>query len=116
MTHTNTNVDANFRLTISSLCFHTGELKKENNLPDFIKLHTENSKTEEDKVLIQMRSLNLDGWTCDFMSFLARLDKVQEELLYYPGVGAGVGISKKFNVKVFLCDGQGAVRRAILSL
>ena len=35
-----------------------------------------------------------------------------------PGVGVvgGVGVSKKFNVKVFLCDGQGAVRRAILSL
>ena len=50
--------------------------------------------------------------------FLAHIDEVQEELLYYPGVG----ISKKFNVKVFyvmgsfLCDGQGAVRRAILSL
>ena len=24
--------------------------------------------------------------------FLARLDKVQEELLYYPSVGVGVGI------------------------
>ena len=24
--------------------------------------------------------------------FLARLDKVQEELLYYPGVGVGVGV------------------------
>ena len=32
------------------------------------------------------------------------------------GVGGGIGVSKKFNVKVFLCDGQGAVRRAILSL
>ena len=32
------------------------------------------------------------------------------------GVGVGVGVSKKFNIKVFLCDGQGAVRRAILSL
>ena len=32
-----------------------------------------------------------------------------------PGVGVGVGVSKKFNVKVFLCDGQGAVSRAILS-
>ena len=28
------------------------------------------------------------------MSFLAGLDEVQEELLYYPGVGGGVGISK----------------------
>ena len=28
----------------------------------------------------------------------------------------GVGVSKKFNVKSFLCDGQGAVRRAVLSL
>ena len=57
-----------------------------------------------------------------FYCFLARLDEVQEELLYYPdvgvgvGVGIGVGVSKKFNVKVFLCDGQGAVRRVILSL
>ena len=37
--------------------------------------------------------------------FLARLDEVQEELLYYPGVGigvgVGVGVSKRFNVKVF---------------
>ena len=33
--------------------------------------------------------------------FLVRLDKVQEELLYYPGVGVG-GVSKKFNVKVFM--------------
>ena len=34
------------------------------------------------------------------------------------GVGGGVGISKmlKFYVKIFLCDGQGAVRPAILSL
>ena len=48
--------------------------------------------------------------------FLARLDEVQEELLYCVGVGSGVRVSKKFNVKVFLCDGQGAVRRAILSL
>ena len=30
------------------------------------------------------------------LSFLARLDEVQEELLYYPGVGVGggIGISK----------------------
>ena len=51
---------------------------------------------------------------------LARLDKIQEELLYYPGVGIGdaVGVSKvlKFLRLSFLCDGQGAVRRAILSL
>ena len=42
------------------------------------------------------------------MSFLARLDKVQEELLYYPGVGigVGVGVSKKFNVKVFYVMGK----------
>ena len=32
------------------------------------------------------------------------------------GIGGGGGISKKFNVKVFLCDVQGAVRPAILSL
>ena len=48
--------------------------------------------------------------------FLAGLDEVQEELLYYPGVGVRGGVSKKFNVKVFLCDGQGPVRQAILSL
>ena len=35
--------------------------------------------------------------------FLARLDEIQEELLYYPPgvVGVGVGVSKNFNVKVF---------------
>ena len=41
--------------------------------------------------------------------FLARLDEVQEELLYYPavgvGVGVGVGVSKKFN-KVFYVMGK----------
>ena len=43
---------------------------------------------------------------------LARLDEVQEELLYYPGVDVGVGIgggvhvSKKFNVKVFYVMGK----------
>ena len=26
------------------------------------------------------------------LAFLARLDEVQEELLYYPGVGVGVGV------------------------
>ena len=31
------------------------------------------------------------------------------------GIGCGGGVSKKFTVK-FLCDGQGTVRRAILSL
>ena len=54
-----------------------------------------------------------------FYVFLARLDEVQEELYCTsPGVGVGVGGgggSKKFNVKVFLYDGQGTVRRAILS-
>ena len=41
------------------------------------------------------------------LTFLARLDEVQEELLYYPGIGVGVGVggggvvSKKFDVKVF---------------
>ena len=38
------------------------------------------------------------------VAFLARLDKVQEELLYYPRVG--VGVSKKFNVKVFYVFGK----------
>ena len=50
--------------------------------------------------------------------FLARLDEVQEELLYYPSVGVGVGvivgvglcgsigISKKFNIKVFYVMGK----------
>ena len=53
---------------------------------------------------------------------LARLDEVQEELLYYPsfgiGIGIGGGVSKmlKFLRLSFLCDGQGAVRQAILSL
>ena len=46
------------------------------------------------------------------MVSLARLDEVQEELLYYPGVGigvgGGVGISKmlKFYVKVFYVIGK----------
>ena len=59
---------------------------------------------------------------CSDMPFLACLDEVQEELLYYPGVGVGVGVgggigvNKKFNIKSFLCDGQGTVRQAILSL
>ena len=45
-------------------------------------------------------------------SFLARLDKVQEELLYYPrrrrriGIGGGVGLSKKFKVKFFYVMGK----------
>ena len=33
---------------------------------------------------------------------LARLDEVQEELLYYPGVGVGVGICVSKILK-FLC-------------
>ena len=43
-----------------------------------------------------------------YLSFLARLDEVQEELLYYPGicVGVGVGVSKKFNVKIFYVMGK----------
>ena len=55
-------------------------------------------------------------------AFLACLDEVQEELLYYAGIGVGVGVgggigvNKMFNFKSFLCDGQGAVRQAILSL
>ena len=45
------------------------------------------------------------------LPFLARLDEVQEELLYYPGVsvdggGGGGGVSKKFNVKVFYVMGK----------
>ena len=43
-----------------------------------------------------------------FLPFLACLDKVQEELLYYPGVGVGGGVSKmlKFYVKVFYVMGK----------
>ena len=41
-----------------------------------------------------------------YLEFLARLDEVQEELLYYPGVGIGVGVSKKFNVEVFYVMGK----------
>ena len=41
---------------------------------------------------------------------LACQDEVQEELLYYPGVGIGFGvgdsISKKFNVQVFYVMGK----------
>ena len=60
--------------------------------------------------------------------FLARLDEVQEELLYYPWHWRRrwrqhrrrqrVGVSKmlKFLCLSFLCDGQGPVGRAILSL
>ena len=49
---------------------------------------------------------------------LAHLDEVQEELLYYPRIGVGVGVSKmlKFLRLGLSCDGQGVVRRAILSL
>ena len=56
----------------------------------------------------------------NLVCFLARLDEVQEELLYYPGVcigvgfgvdvgvGGGVGVSKmlKFYVKVFYVMGK----------
>ena len=61
----------------------------------------------------------------NILSFLACWDEVQEELLYCPGVGLGVGIGSgvggvgkmfKFLRGSFLCDGQGAVRPAILSL
>ena len=42
--------------------------------------------------------------------FLARLDEVQEECCTTPGVGVsvggGVGVSKKFNVKVFYVMGK----------
>ena len=60
--------------------------------------------------------------SCDSgLLFLARLDEVQEDLLYYPPVlaSAAVAVSvlaKSLTLKVFLCDGQGAVRRAVLSL
>ena len=43
--------------------------------------------------------------------FLSRLDEVQEELLYYRWCRRS-----SFYVKVFLCNGLGAVRQAILSL
>ena len=51
-------------------------------------------------------------------AFLARLDEVQEELLYYPSVGVGVGvgggvnISKmlKFYVKIFYVMGKAQSR------
>ena len=43
---------------------------------------------------------------CFGRAFLARLEEVQEELLYYPGVGVGVSISKKFIVKVFYVMGK----------
>ena len=49
-----------------------------------------------------------------FPPFLARLDEVQEEQLDYPPVLAFAAASAL--AKSFLCDGQGAVRRAILSL
>ena len=46
-----------------------------------------------------------DGWmTCDFTSFLPCLDEVQEELLYYPGVG--VSKMLKSYVKVFYVMGK----------
>ena len=40
--------------------------------------------------------------------FLAHLNKVQEELLYYPrcGVGIGIGVSKMFCIKVFYVMGK----------
>ena len=40
------------------------------------------------------------------LTFLARLDEVQEELLYFPVGVSGGGISKKFNVKVFYVMGK----------
>ena len=40
----------------------------------------------------------LSGEQISAISFLARLDEVQEELLYYPSVGVGVGVSKMFKV------------------
>ena len=55
------------------------------------------------------------------LSLLDRLDEVQEELLYYPllalalALAAAAALAKSLMLK-FLCDGQGAVRLAILSL
>ena len=42
------------------------------------------------------------------VQFLACLDEVQEELLYYPGVGVGGGVSKmlKLYIKVFYVMGK----------
>ena len=54
--------------------------------------------------------------SCDLgLLFLACLDEVQEVLLYYPPALASA-LAKSLTLKFFLCDGQGAVRRAILSL
>ena len=39
--------------------------------------------------------------------FLARLDEVQEELLYYPGVGFSVGVGGGVYGKVFYVMGKG---------
>ena len=39
-------------------------------------------------------------------SFLACLDEVQEELFNCTTPGVGVGVSKKFNVKVFYVMGK----------
>ena len=60
------------------------------------------------------------------LTFLALLDEVQEKLLYYPSVDVGTLWHRRAVVLAsasalakclsFLCDGQGAVRRAILSL
>ena len=49
-----------------------------------------------------------------FKAFLARLDEVQEELLYYPGDGIGVGVgnvggigvSKMLKLKFFYVMGK----------
>ena len=53
-------------------------------------------------VVVPFRS-SLRGYN---IHFLARLDEVQEELLYYPSVGIGGGVSKKLNVKVFYVMGK----------
>ena len=44
--------------------------------------------------------------------FLAHLYKSTESCFYHPDIGVGQNL--KFYVKSFLCDGQSAVRRAIL--
>ena len=76
-------------------------------------------------LLVKKDAMNFKCSKEKITPFLARLDKVQEELLYYTGVCVGVGVgigggrvSKmlKFLRLSFLCDGQGAVRQAILSL
>ena len=48
-----------------------------------------------------------------YPDFLARLDEIQED--YCTTLASATALAKSLTLK-FLCDGQGAVRRAILSL